>query len=73
MKKTVLGIAAAFGLAVIFGACSNKQSDSDTGVVIEQEEVVGEVVDMPEEGSAAADSVVATAQAVAVDTAQASN
>lgn len=68
MKKTVLLAAAALLAGSMLSACSNKEKNADTGVIIE-EEAVGEVVEMPAESSAQADTVIATADAVAVDTA----
>ena len=68
MKKTVFVAAASLLVAGMSTACGSKENKADTAVVAE-EEVVGEVVDMPAGNSAPADTVIAAGEAVAVDTA----
>lgn len=58
-------MAAAALCAGMLVSCGNRQTENDTTGVVE-EEVVGEVIDMPAESSAAAGTEIASAEAEAV-------
>lgn len=65
MKKTLFTLAAGVLIAGMLASCGRKQTENDTVGVVE-EEVVGEVVDMPAETSAAAGTEIAASEAEAV-------
>lgn len=66
MKKTVLMSAAAIALAVAMSACSKNNEKANDTILNETTVAVGEVIDMPAEGTDT--GVIATGEAVAVET-----
>ena len=64
MKKTLFTMATVAMCAGMLVSCGSKQAENDTTGV--EEEVVGEVIDMPSESSAASGTEIAAAEVEAV-------